>query len=291
MSDTSLLISTYNWPAALKVCLDSVCIQSVMPREVIICDDGSGEETRSLLDDVKKKFPVPLIHVWHPDEGFRLSGIRNKGMAAATGEYLIQIDGDLQLHRHFVKDHISFRQKGAFTTGSRALLSEKNTLRLIGNAYSDKLKVFGNKNFFNGIRIPLAQQFLASRYKNKGRHLYYVKGCNMAFWRKDILAINGYNEDFTGWGSEDSEIAIRLMNMGIRKRFLKLGGICYHLHHRQASRAMEDVNLQIMNRTIQEKKIWTLNGINKYLIPAERQVINGYFSTSDNRYSQLLKEG
>lgn len=266
MSNTSLLISTYNWPAALKVCLDSVCIQSVLPKEVIICDDGSGEETAALIECLKKDFPVPLIHIWHADEGFRLASIRNKGMAAATGDYLIQIDGDLQLHRHFVKDHVAFRQKGAFTTGSRTMLSSKNTALLINNAYSDKLKVMGNRNFFNRLRVPWAQHFLATRYKNKGRHLYYVKGCNMAFWKEDIMSINGYNEDFTGWGREDSEIAIRLMNVGIRKRFLKLGGICYHLHHREASRAMEESNLQLMNRAIREKTTWAVNGIGKYLL-------------------------
>lgn len=265
MSDFSLLISTYNWPAALKVCLDSVCIQSVLPKEVIICDDGSGEETTALIESLKKDFPVPLIHVWHPDEGFRLASIRNKGMAAATGEYLIQIDGDLQLHRHFVKDHIAFRQKGAFTTGSRTMLSSKMTDQLLNNANADKLKVIDYRNFFNRLRVPCLQHFLATRYKTKGRYLYYVKGCNMAFWRKDILAINGYDEDFISWGGEDNEIAVRLTNLGIRKRFLKLGGICHHLHHQQASRTMEDVNLQIMKRTTQEKKIWTINGLDKYL--------------------------
>ncbi len=265
MSDFSLLISTYNWPAALKVCLNSVRAQTLLPKEVIICDDGSGGETAALIECLKKDFPVPLIHVWHPDEGFRLASIRNKGMAAATGEYLIQIDGDLQLHRHFLKDHIAFRQKGAFTTGSRTMLSSKNTDRLLNNENADKLKVIDLRNFFNRLRAPWAQHFLATRYKTKGRFLYYVKGCNMAFWRKDILAINGYDEGFISWGGEDNEIAIRLMNLGIRKRFLKLGGICHHLHHQQASRKMEVENLQMMNRAIQEKKIWTTNGLEKYL--------------------------
>ena len=105
---------------------------------------------------------------------------------------------------------------------------------------------------------------LARHYKTKGRHKYYVKGCNMAFWTKDLVSVNGYNEAFTGWGREDSEIAIRLMNAGIGKQFMKMGGICYHLYHKVASREMEARNIAMMEDAIKQKTVRAVEGLSKY---------------------------
>src|SRR5687768_1923232 len=84
---TSLIISTYNWPEALNLCLQSVCSQSVLPDEVIIADDGSTIETFDMIEEMKRRFPVPLVHVWQEDDGFQLAKIRNKAIARASHEY------------------------------------------------------------------------------------------------------------------------------------------------------------------------------------------------------------
>ena len=104
----SLIISTYNWPRALYLCLDSVMQQTVMPSEIIIADDGSGIATRDVVRHFEAVSPVPVRHIWHEDDGFRLAEIRNKAIAASRGEYVIQIDGDLILQRHFIQDHMIF---------------------------------------------------------------------------------------------------------------------------------------------------------------------------------------
>ncbi len=127
VSDCSLLVATYNWPQALGLCLQSIRKQSVLPNEVIIADDGSKDETRQLIDEIKKTFPVKILHIWQPDEGFQLAKIRNKAFAVASNSYIIQIDGDLILHPHFVKDHLSLAKKQHFITGSRAILKEETT--------------------------------------------------------------------------------------------------------------------------------------------------------------------
>src|SRR5438309_2028957 len=119
----SLIISTYNWPSALQLCLQSVLQQSVLPAEIIIADDGSTEETKTLIDHMATQCPVPLLHVWQPDEGFQLSKIRNRAIAKAAMPYIIQIDGDLLLHQHFIKDHFHIQEPGYFVSGSRVLLS------------------------------------------------------------------------------------------------------------------------------------------------------------------------
>ncbi|HEX2536155.1 MAG TPA: glycosyltransferase family 2 protein, partial [Chitinophagaceae bacterium] len=241
----SLLIATYNWPQALELCLMSVMNQKIMPAEVVIADDGSKKETGDLIAKIGENFPVPLRHVWQPDEGFQLARIRNRAIAAASGAYILQIDGDLILHPYFVHDHLALQRPGFFTTGSRVLLSPLSTERLLQQrSLNIKAHASDSRNRFNSLRSPLLRNIMAPRYKTGGRHRYYVKGCNMAFWKEDLLRVNGYNEAFSGWGREDSEIAIRLINAGVQKQFMKMGGICYHLYHKEASRAMEQRNIQ-----------------------------------------------
>ena len=100
----SLIISTYNWPEALDLVLKSVLRQTTMPSKVIIADDGSKAETRLLVEEYKKIFSVPLIHVWQEDNGFRLATIRNKAISNSNFTYIIQIDGDVILNKNFIKD-------------------------------------------------------------------------------------------------------------------------------------------------------------------------------------------
>ncbi len=263
----SLVISTFNWPAALKVCLKSVANQSILPNEVIIADDGSTQETIKLIEEIKKNFPVPIVHVWHADEGFQLAKIRNKAFAIAKNEYIIQVDGDLILHKHFIKDHLSLAKAKWFITGSRALLDDKITNTILKDEDLSHINAFSGKgsNFFNGLRIGFVRRLLAKRYKTSGKNKYYVKGCNMSFWRKDLIKVNGYNEVFTGWGREDSELAIRLINSGLNKGFIKMGGICYHLYHNEISREQYEKNTAMMDAAIKNKIIFCDDGLNKYL--------------------------
>jgi glycosyltransferase involved in cell wall biosynthesis len=263
----SLIIATYNWPEALRLCLNSVKRQSALPDEVIIADDGSKQPTGDLIQEFKTSFPVPIVHIWQPDEGFQLARIRNKAFAAAKFPYVIQIDGDLILHDDFVKDHLNLARRNHFVTGSRVLLDKLTTERLLQDAEYKYLNIFNGKssNFLNGLRIGFLRRYLSSRYKIEGKHKYYVKGCNMAFWKSDLLKVNGYNEAFTGWGREDSELAIRLINACVKKQFIKVGGICYHLFHKEASRELEPRNIKLMNDAIANKTIVAEKGIQQHL--------------------------
>jgi len=266
MNNCSLLISTYNWPDALSLCLKSASQQTVLPAEIIIADDGSTETTRQLIQNLSQQSPVPVVHVWHPDQGFQLSKIRNRAIARATQPYVIQIDGDLILHPHFIADHLHIREHGYFVSGSRVLLSDSTTKALLQHGSINVQKHHqGSKNFFNRFRNRALRQVLSTRYKIGGSNKYYVKGCNMAFWKSDLLKVNGYNESFTGWGREDSELAIRLLNAGVQKKFLKMGGITYHLYHKEVSRELEPRNIELMEAAIAQKLIGTENGVDKYL--------------------------
>lgn len=261
----SLIISTYNWPQALKRSISSVLSQTVLPNEVIIADDGSKDDTRLLIEEFQKNFPCPLIHVWHEDDGFRLTSIRNKAIVKSSSEYIIQIDGDVILDKNFIEDHLKFAKKGCFVTSSRVILSDRLSKKIIKlEQKSLSIFMYGAGNKLNGLRCNPLTNYLRFRYKKS--QPYYVKGCNMAFWRKDLIEVNGYNEDMTGWGLEDSELAIRLIMSGKKRQFLKFGGVVYHIYHKYNSRNRVSINIEIMDNAIEKRIKHCKNGLDKYLI-------------------------
>jgi len=256
----SLIISTYNWEEALVRTLESVARQSRLPDEIIIADDGSREPTRIAVEQFAAGISGPVKHIWHEDDGFRLAAIRNKAMAAATGDYLIQTDGDVVLDRHFTEDHVRMAKRGCYVVGSRVVLGESISKRVLDGTQRHLhpcLPDVGNR--LNGIRCTALSRLFAS-WRGHG-----ARGCNMAFWREDAIATNGYDEQMRGWGHEDMEFAARLENSGIRHRSLKFGGILYHIYHRPSSRSREDENLDIFRRTVARKATRCTEGIDKYL--------------------------
>lgn len=261
-TDISLVVSTYNWPSALRLCLMSILEQTVLPLEVIIADDGSGPETAALIEAFQDQFPLPLIHVWQEDSGFQLARIRNRAMAKAKGAYIVQIDGDLILHKSFLRDHLQFRQEKSFVSGSRVMLSKELSEQLLAEQ-NIKVSLFskGVSNFFNGVRVPFVARRM-ERYRN--RDIMYVRGCNMAFWKKDIITVNGYNESFVGWGREDNDIAVRLSNAGIKKRAIKHAGIVFHIFHTIKSRADLEENDILLKKAIDEGLIRSPKGLDQY---------------------------
>ena len=260
--NVSLIISTYNWPGALNLCLQSVLHQSVLPNEIIIADDGSKEETKELINSFKEICKIPLIHVWHEDKGFRKTMIMNEAFTKVSYPYIVQIDGDIILHKDFIKDHIRFAQSKSFVSGSRVIIEEKLTKKLIQKKQW-KFSIFTNglRNRLNGIRIPFLSKFQEHYRQND---IIYVRGCNMAFWKEDLLKVNGYDEEITGWGREDNELAARLINTGICKRVIKFSAIAFHLHHNLRSRDSVDQNDVILNKTLSEKRIRCKQGIDSH---------------------------
>jgi len=239
---TSLVVLTYNWPAALRRVLESVAAQHTLPDEVIVADDGSAAETAELVAGFAATFPVPLRHVWQEDLGFRAARARNRGFVASHGEYIILIDGDMVLHRDFVADHLMLAEPGYFLQGGRIKTTEQETARLLGGGKP----VFApwtpaDFHVFDGIkRLYAFRQPALARWKARGRNGGRVMSCNMSFWRKDLLRVNGFDERMEGYGAEDRELAARLGNAGVKRRQLKWGALALHLEH--SSRAQPDVD-------------------------------------------------
>lgn len=250
MIKTSLIVSTYNWPGALELCLTSILSMVVLPTEVIIADDGSDNVTKSLIERFTGIFPIPLIHIWQPDEGFRKTLILNKAIKIATSDYIIQIDGDVILGKHFVYDHIMSAEQGAFIRGTRAMLTKEKTEYIL-NSKSINLSPFngGIQNWNNALRLSLFK-WLGTRKKMSSKK---VRGSNLSYFKEDFIMINGYNNNLTGWGHEDEELAARFINNGIVKKIVKLAAIQYHLHHPVSKKDKEPVHAMEVKRVVTQK--------------------------------------
>jgi glycosyltransferase involved in cell wall biosynthesis len=258
----TLVTPTYNWPEALELILISVKKQSVLPNEMIIADDGSKPETTELIKRYQKDFPIPLLHIWHEDNGNQKPKIMNQAIAKASYEYIIEIDGDIILHPNFIEDHLTYAEKGFYLFGSRINI-QKSILKDIFDKKTTYFHLFskGIKRRTRTLRIPLFMKF-AKIYDKRSSKL---RGCNMSFWKTDFIKINGFNESLVGWGIDDSEMIQRLHNIGINGKRLKNVGIVYHIYHKIQDRSNLEINFQIERETTEKKITFIEKGINQYL--------------------------
>lgn len=261
---TSLVLTTYNRPDALRLVLASALAQSVLPAEVLVADDGSAEPTTDVVRSFVTRFAergVPLRHVWHPDEGFRAAAIRNRALAQATGEYILLIDGDCVLHRDFVRSHLAFMRPGRFVQGTRVLLDAERAARALAAGeirFGVLERGIGNRP--NAVPIGWLSPFVPT----PSDPLSGVRSCNMGFWLADARRVNGFNERFVGWGREDSEFVVRLVNAGVRRRKLKFGGIMYHLWHPERPRDALETNDELLAAVRAAGAVWADDGMDKY---------------------------
>lgn len=258
----SVIVTTYNRPDALCAVLRALLDQADANFEVIVADDGSAQPTRDAIAAFRG---LPhagglkrLIHAWQPDDGFRASAARNLGVFAAKGEYLVFLDGDCVPRPDFVARHRLLAEAGFMVSGSRVLLSETFTRQLLadtpaqavhrrGLSYWLRQRLSGNTNKI----VPLLH------FPNTGLRHYRavkwnrIKSCNLAIWRKDYAAVNGFDESFVGWGHEDADIVLRLARHGVRRKGGAFSTEVFHLWHRENTRATESENRKRVEERMQ----------------------------------------
>ena len=262
----SLIITTYNWPEALSAVLDSVKHQKQLPNEVLIADDGSSDDTRQMIEQVALSFPCPLHHVWQEDKGFRAAAIRNKAAAQSQGDFIVFVDGDTLLPPGFIANHQRLARQRYFSAGNRVLLSRDFTSEVL----SEHIPVYQwSSNQFQKHQInrpwalrhfPLGPLRLLKANKWKG-----VKTCNLGLWKQDLIAVNGFDETFIGWGYEDSELAIRLLNQGVKHLDCRFAATVIHLWHKENDRTHEQENLKRLEAAINAHKEEAVLGLSQYL--------------------------
>ena len=243
--------------------LASVARQVTLPHEIIVADDGSGPATLAVIESFALRQPVPVRVVRQPHEGFRVARLRNLAIAAATGDYLVFIDGDMLLHPWFIADHLGLARPGFFTQGVRVRTDARLTARLLADPSHWPGPLDAG---LGGLRRAylLHSGTLAGLMRHAANALVALKACNLGAWRKDLLRVNGFDENMVGWGPEDKELCARLEHAGIRRQTLLFGGIACHLHHPPASRAALDANLAILAATRASRRVRAEHGVDAH---------------------------
>jgi glycosyltransferase involved in cell wall biosynthesis len=260
-ASVSLIVTTYNSPDRLELTLCSVLSQTVMPGEIIIADDGSTPDTAAIVQLCQSVFPVPVKHVWQSDKGFRLSLIRNKAIGQAEAPYIIQIDGDVILERHFIEDHLHFRKAKHVIIASRMNYTAgmtKRKLKTRNFRISCTALPFTFFPFFRNIRSKMLANWFIS--KSRHRDMSWAAGSNMSYWKEDALSINGFDNDLVGWGYEDNDFIGRMKNRGVATIAIKHNCIQGHLRHVKNVREHVQRNKSVAFERQQRQIAWVENG-------------------------------
>ena len=251
--DVSVIVTTYEWPEALKLALAALDRQSARGFEVVVADDGSGASTRKLVDGLHPR-RFDIRHVWQPDEGFRAARCRNLAVSSARGTYLVFLDGDCLPREDFIERHMRLSRQGQMQRGNRILLGRAYTESLIGSGRIEELM---NPLSWPRLRLegsigrlfPLLQLPLGPVRKLRMKDWRGVKTSNLGLYRSDFEAVNGFDEAFQGWGHEDADLAIRLLRSGVRRSEATFATAVFHLWHLEADRAREKENARRLERS------------------------------------------
>ena len=258
----AIIISTYNWPAALRLVLLSALAQTESDFELITADDGSKPETAEMVADTLGPSAATWCHVRQEDTGFRLALVRNLGVRHSTASVLIFIDHDTPLHPEFVADHVLLSGEGHFVQGKRCFLAADCSERLIRNGlrpgWWPSVWSRGMENRKNALHWPALGRLLATPKQFESS----IRGCNLAVRREDFLRVDGFDELYDGvWGREDSDLAYRLFHSGVRCRNAWFAALQAHLHHRQAKRHEPDHLDDELDRMRAERRARAVRGL------------------------------
>ena len=271
MTSVAVIVTTYNRPDALAAVLAGYRAQSDRDFETIVADDGSTMETAAVIDEARCGADFDIIHVRHEDQGFRAAAIRNRAIAQTAADYVIFSDGDCIPLPGFVARHRRMAEPGWFLSGNRILLSEgfsRQVLqeRLPVHAWMSgrwlKAKLRGEVNrWLPLLTLPpdlALRKWPAQRWEG-------VMTCNLSIWRKDLLAVDGLDESYSGWGLEDSDLAIRLVRAGIRHKSARFAAPVLHLWHRENDRRSLAENRRRLDDVLKSDRIRAVSGLSQYL--------------------------
>jgi glycosyltransferase involved in cell wall biosynthesis len=259
----------------LELVLESLKRQTSRDFEVLVADDGSGPDVARLLKRLAPSCFFPIRHVRHPDKGFRKTVIANKAVRQASSDYLIFIDGDTLLHHAFVENHLRFHKTGVVLTGRRinlhAKVTEKTTMEDVRTGRFEKPSfwLLGAEahQIKHGLYLPASFHI-----ENFVRRKYSVLGCNFSLFKKDYLAINGYDERIIGRGMEDSNLYARILLRGFKVKTLARQALQYHLFHRFDPIPHSDAAIRAF---CVPGSFWTPFGLVKKAVPPQTKRLFG----------------
>jgi glycosyltransferase involved in cell wall biosynthesis len=243
----SVIVTTYDREDALAAVLSALSRQSDRGFEVVIADDGSGPATTAVVEAWRSRLGVPLGRVWQPNRGFRAAEIRNRAIIACRGDYCVFLDGDCIVPADFLATHRRLAERGWFVTGNRVLLSPALTAAVLRDdlrpeewslsRWIGERRRGGVNRLAGVLRLPLGplRKLGARRWRG-------ARSCNLAVWRSDLERVDGFDASFSGWGREDSDLLIRLLHCGLRRKDGRFATGVIHLWHPDADRAQLPAN-------------------------------------------------
>jgi glycosyltransferase involved in cell wall biosynthesis/GT2 family glycosyltransferase len=234
----SVVVSTYDWPEALDAVLGGLWEQSDDGFEVVVADDGSGPETEAVVERRRGLFGARLTHVRQPDEGYRLARVRNLGALAASGEYLVFLDGDCIPGADFVRAVRASALPGWLVSTRRIGLPADLTEQILAG----EVAPHGWSRLRWAARLRGRVDGLAALTPRDRRRAGRVGlpefeppdrayGSGFGVARSDLERVNGYDLRFTGWGEEDVDLAVRLRRLGLRCGHAGPRATLFHLRH------------------------------------------------------------
>jgi glycosyltransferase involved in cell wall biosynthesis len=237
----SLIISVYKDLESLTTILEALRFQTFSDFEIVVSEDGEWPVMKEFL--ARYQHSNPIVHLTQPDVGWRKNQALNNAIRKSTGDYLVFIDGDCVPHHKFIENHVKFSADKVIVAGRRVKLGTEytrlfkteihNLFKLERKVVWDffKMKNDGARFYEEGIYVDpdsLAASFL------KKRKFRTMKGCNMSFFKKDILAINGFDEDYQLPAiGEDIDLIWRFKGVGSQFVSVKNFAVQYHLHHKE----------------------------------------------------------
>ena len=277
---TSVIISTYNSPAWLEKVLWGYFSQDALDFEIVIADDGSKPETAALIEKMSAESPVPIIHVWQPDDGFQKCRILNKAIAVSTGETLFITDGDCVPRADTIEAHRRLARPGHFLSGAYFKLPDTVSQRI------DRQSVETGRAFTmswltrNGMRPN--SKFLKLAVKppfdtplnlvSPARKTW--NGHNASCLKADAIRINGFNEDMQ-YGGLDVEFGLRLQHAGVKHRHIRYSTLLLHLHHGHGyvTPEMRLNSRRVKENTRSQKLAWADRGLDQWRDAAGRPTL------------------
>lgn len=272
--NTSVIFTTYNSPDWLEKVLWGLSVQTFRDFEIVIADDGSRDETRERIEHLRAAVPMPITHVWQPDDGFQKSRILNKAIAASKGDYLIFTDGDCIPRQDFVAEHLRHAQDGCYLSGGYFKLPLDISTAITQSHVVSQLPFSPRWLRERGMPVSFLKALKLTAQGLWGEVCNYLpvkaswNGHNSSCHKKWAIAVNGFDENMQ-YGGQDAEFGRRLRHLGVRAKRIRYSTICVHLEHGRGyiTPGMKANSDRIRQNTIANKLTWTKVGLDQYIHP------------------------
>jgi glycosyltransferase involved in cell wall biosynthesis len=245
----SVILNTYNRAHFLPRVFAAWSRLDPTRFSMVVADDGSNDDTKTVLQELGARAAFGVTHVWHEHDGHRRAEILNKAVHVAPHEALLFTDSDSLPARDLLDVH-----ERCF---SRARMLVGGYLRLDPD-YTERLDVEAvragdyERQATPAVRRRLRWQHLKhvgyTLLRTKGRP--HVMGLNMVIPRSGFVTVNGYDNNFRGWGRADGDLRERLKCVHVRPFSDWSRALVFHMHHPEDTTKKQRANVAYAQREV-----------------------------------------